>query len=471
MWKKRFVWTKGLFNSLISPKSVNPELARQEFILNVVLVGASCLALAAYLDNLFTFFFHLQSEEAFSPCLTFAIFLFFLFLLKLSKAGHSKAAARSLVIVFFFTSFYTALKWGIDIPQVQLTFALIIVMSGIITSTRFALNLYMVITLFLLLLSFLETKSIFLPNNNWRNQPNTLADTFLLVSTLGIITLISWLYNHEIRKALKRARLSELALRKERDLLEIKVEERTQELKHEQMERMGQIYRFAEFGRLASGLFHDLTNPLNLVSLNLEALNDERAKLTKKGLDKAEIALKRAIEGTKRLEKFVKTVRKQLQNQSSKEVFSLDDEINDVINMFSHQCQEKRISLSFVSSSPVKLFGNPLRFTQLITNLVSNAVDSYEGVARRKNRQIEIKLERTGNNILLTVSDWGKGISRSNLKRIFEPFFTTKTPTKGIGIGLSICKDIVEKEFAGRITAESKRGQGTVFSINFKKKE
>jgi signal transduction histidine kinase len=461
---------KRLFNSLTSSKSPNPELARQEFILNVVLVGASLLALVAYFNNLFTCLFQLQSEGALSPRITFSIFLFFLFLLKLSKAGHFKAAARALITIFFLSSFYTVLKWGVDVPQAQLTFALIIVISGIITSMKFTFNFFLMVTLVLLLLSFLQSKSIFIPDLYWRNQPNTLGDTFLLVSTLAIIMLTSWLYNSEIRKALKRARLSESALRRERDLLEVKVEERTRELKREQLERLGQIYRFAEFGRLASGLFHDLANPINLVSLNLETLNDERATLTKKGLVKAKTALERAMEGMKRLEWFVNSARKQLQSQSVKKIFSLDDEINDVINMFSYKCQERKISISFTSPSPVKLFGSPLRFTQLITNLIANAIDSYDSITRRTNRQVEIKLQRTGNNIRLTVSDRGKGIPKGNLNRVFEPFFTTKSATKGIGIGLSICKDIVEKDFSGSVTVESKKGQGTAFVINFKPK-
>ena len=92
---------------------------------------------------------------------------------------------------------------------------------------------------------------------------------------MGILATVAWLSNTEIEKALHRALGSERDLAKERDSLEIKVAERTQELQQAQTEQLIQQYRFIAFGRIAAGLFHDLASPLTSVSLNLENIREE----------------------------------------------------------------------------------------------------------------------------------------------------------------------------------------------------
>ena len=67
----------------------------------------------------------------------------------------------------------------------------------------------------------------------------------------------------------------------------------------------------------------------------------------------------------------------------------------------------------------------------------------------------------------ISVTDWGMGINKRLMPRIFESLFTTKPPEKGTGIGLSIAKNLVEKDFGGIISVKSQKGEGTVFTIAF----
>ena len=105
----------------------------------------------------------------------------------------------------------------------------------------------------------------------WDIKP-TFGSILVTIVILEIIVLVSWLSNKEIEKALKRAKRSEIALKKERDGLEIEVERRTEELKKAQLEKLTIFYRFSNYGRIAAGLFHDIANPLTQVSLSLSRI-------------------------------------------------------------------------------------------------------------------------------------------------------------------------------------------------------
>jgi two-component system NtrC family sensor kinase len=78
---------------------------------------------------------------------------------------------------------------------------------------------------------------------------------------------------------------------------------------------------------------------------------------------------------------------------------------------------------------------------------------------------LKLSSRQKANDLVITVSDTGRGIPEANLDRIFDPFFTTKPVGKGTGLGLSICYGIIEK-MGGRLEVESTVGKGTTFSIS-----
>ena len=114
----------------------------------------------------------------------------------------------------------------------------------------------------------------------------------------------------------------------------------------------------------------------------------------------------------------------------------------------------------------VRLHGNPIKFHQLFANLISNAIDAYEGMDPEQSHAIHITMKEGGDILSVTVQDWGVGIPNENRSRIFEPFFTTKEVGKGTGLGLSVSYGIVQ-EHGGNISAESSVGRGTSFRLDF----
>lgn len=117
----------------------------------------------------------------------------------------------------------------------------------------------------------------------------------------------------------------------------------------------------------------------------------------------------------------------------------------------------------------MQTFGNPLKFHQIIANLISNAIDAYDGIPREEGRQnrVEVRLAQHSGIVRLEVQDWGQGIKPEILNKIFDPLFTTKDTDKGTGIGLTTTKHIVEKDFAGNVTVASKPGYGSTFIVEF----
>lgn len=454
------------WKSIIVPKSVDKDKARREFILHILLSGVIVLTATAFLANVINPIVYRSSYRAESPWVTGSVLGFLCVLLAMSRIGKSRFSAIILILLFFILGTYIDYRWGADAAVALLLYGLIVVMSGILIDSKFAFIMTILSGAVIISLSYLEITSLNKPDYNWKSQTIRMSDAIVYVLILGVISIVSWLANREMEKALKRARASEAVVKRQRDNLEITVERRTQELQLVQVEKIAQLSRFAQFGRTASGLFHDLANPLNLVSLNLDSLRRKSRKMDKKTLSEIKVLLQRAITGTQRLDAFIQAARRQVQQKEIEQSFSIVKEIIQIISMLGYRAKKAHVNISFTPHKDIKTFGNPVKFSQVITNLVLNAIDAYEDV-ERKTKAIEIRAQNLNGNVKLEIQDWGIGIEEKDIPNIFNPLFTTKTSEKRMGMGLSICKDIVEKDFKGTCTVESTYGVGTTFAITF----
>ena len=125
-----------------------------------------------------------------------------------------------------------------------------------------------------------------------------------------------------------------------------------------------------------------------------------------------------------------------------------------------------RVRVDFQAEGRPHARVNPAQIQQVLLNLIINARQAMpEGGTVR----VRVGLDATGRLAEVSVADTGLGIAPADLRRIFEPFFTTKTgPDEtglgGTGLGLSVCREIVEAH-QGRLRAESRVGQGTTFTL------
>lgn len=444
---------------LIEISAENDARKCRSFVLNTILLGSIGLTFIALA---FMTFRYLQGKQAgLSPLAVAFILLLFVGLYSLSRKGLSNLASSILIVLYLLPTLYGFYKWGADLPQGLLACALAIVMAGILVGTRWAFIVTTFLSIYLVTITYLQISGILKINTLWKTNILTIDDSIVSVGTILVIFVISCLYNQQIEKSIKQIIFSENELKKERDLLEVRVEERTKELKEAQIETMTQIFRFAEFGKLASGIFHDLINPITSVSLNLSQINPQGLKK----MSSAKGYLQEALHASKRMENFMIAIRKQLQHQDITRNFSLNEEIEQSVQVLAYRSRLANVEIKIATNEPVTIKGNPLRFNQVITCLLSNAIDAYKNKTEESKRGVVVAVNRNKKNIIVSIQDWGVGIERVNLKKVFEPFFTTKTPEEGMGIGLSIARGIVEHDFAGKIWAESSPDKGTIFYI------
>ncbi len=225
-------------------------------------------------------------------------------------------------------------------------------------------------------------------------------------------------------------------------------------------ERLAEISRLVEFGRLSSGIFHDLLNPLTTILLAVENAHENKSAGNQTDREDFE----RALLASRRIKDFISVARKGLEHHTDKNEFSPAREIQDVSELLAYKCKKTRTRISLNLDDSISMKGCPLSFFRITLNLVSNAIDSYDRNACRANI-VSIKLRSYGSKVSLSIGDQGCGIPESKIHEIFEPFYSTKK-TKGLGIGLFTAKQLVEK-LDGKIRVESIEGSGTTFLIEF----
>lgn len=248
--------------------------------------------------------------------------------------------------------------------------------------------------------------------------------------------------------------------------LELKVTERTQELLAAKAE-VAQGEKLASIGVLASGIAHELNNPLTGV-LTFTSL------LRKKAADGSEDAedLDLVIRETKRCASIIK----RLLDFAREKVplhgfFNLNQVIEETVRFVARPAslQHIEIVMDFDPASP-QVWGDADLIKQVLLNLLVNAqqaIDGKGGITVQSRTRItagDTPGLDPAPSVEIAVIDTGCGIAKVNLERIFDPFFTTKTVGKGTGLGLSVSYGIV-KAHGGRISVESVVGVGTTFRV------
>ncbi len=449
---------------LIEPRSKTDDSRRREFVFNVILSSVIIFLIFANVVTISESISLGSAYRGLSPLASIIILSVFVWFFYLSRRGFFVIPSYSLIAIFFLLASYMSYRWGVDLHAAILFYALVIVMAGILVGKNFIFMTTIATGIMIATLGYLQRGNIIPANRYWVAAMWGIPEILAAVIIFFVIATITWLSNHEMEKSLTRLRKSESELKEERDTLETKVEQRSKELKEAQAEKMSQLYRFAEFGRISSGLFHDLINPLNAVSLNL-GKTDGTPEETKEYVGNA-------VRAAKKLEDLVVAVRKQLAREETKTLFLADEEIGHVIEVLSHKAQQANVDLRFIPRSDIKMFGDAIKFNQVVLNLVANGIDACMPPTAELvpispgDRWVKVSLIEEPETIIMVVEDNGVGIPEQHMDKIFEPFFTTKINGQGIGIGLSMAKRIVEKDFGGLLSAKSEAGRGSSFKVS-----
>ncbi|MFP4514785.1 MAG: sensor histidine kinase [Parcubacteria group bacterium] len=239
-------------------------------------------------------------------------------------------------------------------------------------------------------------------------------------------------------------------------------------------DKINDLYRFAEFGKLSAGVFHDIVNPLTAIALNLEYLQQKQIKFNKSFLEDA-------IRCTKKMQAFIISVKKQINNKEKERYFNINEEIEDCICLLRYKARENNVRLIFKNSKKIFILGLNTKFNQVILNLISNGIDSYKNKIENNNRLVIIKINKNKTRLKILIQDFGEGIKKQDYDKIFKPFYSTKQndnknndkkdqnndkKDQNNGIGLHNSLYIIKKYFKGEIIVDSKYGKGTKMIIN-----
>jgi two-component system sensor histidine kinase HydH len=224
--------------------------------------------------------------------------------------------------------------------------------------------------------------------------------------------------------------------------------------------------RLASVGRLAAGVAHEIRNPLSSIKGFATYFkqrypdrpeDQQTADIMIQEVDRLNRVVGQLLEFAKPVPVKPKPVSLQtLLDDSIKLIRLLDDSIK----LIRDRAAEKNISIQTQNNTRMdEVRIDPDRINQVLLNLYLNAIDSMESGGELK---VEISYDGQHRNVVIQVSDTGRGISRENLSKIFEPYFTTKST--GTGLGLAIAHNIIEA-MGGKITVVSDNEVGTTFTV------
>jgi PAS domain S-box-containing protein len=227
---------------------------------------------------------------------------------------------------------------------------------------------------------------------------------------------------------------------------------------------LGRVTRRMAMGEMAASIAHEIKQPLAAIAANGNA---GLRWLTKAApdIESAHGVLKRIVSDTQRASKIIDSIRSMFKNEGqAKTMQDVNELIREALTLVRTEVENQRVSIctELLAELP-QVPANQVQLRQVMVNLIMNAIDAMSAVTNRE-RVLRIKTqEHKLDGVLITVEDTGIGIDPQNLDRIFDTFFTTKS--QGMGMGLSICRSIIENH-DGHLSVAPAQPHGSIFHVS-----
>ncbi len=255
----------------------------------------------------------------------------------------------------------------------------------------------------------------------------------------------------------------------------LRAERREAAFREQVRRQMAVAERLAALGTLASGVAHEINNPLAVIQDSAgwlqqilekpETANMPRRSDFEQALARIQRAVQRARTITRQLLQAVHNpAGDSLESVHLREV-SLTAIAEEALALVRREAADRGVALALEGADPPPLaWTDPALLLQVILNLLNNALQATEAGGR-----ISVRLGAKGEQAWLAVEDTGRGIPPEHLNRIFEPFFTTKEVGRGTGMGLYVSWAIMNR-LQGGIAVESREGRGATFTLTLPRK-
>ncbi|NUO53072.1 MAG: PAS domain-containing protein [Polyangiaceae bacterium] len=229
--------------------------------------------------------------------------------------------------------------------------------------------------------------------------------------------------------------------------------------------------RLVALGRMAAGVAHEINNPLAYVQANLQFAAEELERLQSADIETVALslseslaALREASEGADRVRAIVRDLRGLSQlDPGPRRPTALTAVVETALKLAGSEIKSRGLLTRSFGPVPPVLAHEP-RLVQVFLNLLLNAAYALDGRQQEAPEiRIAIGTDPTG-RAFVEIVDTGTGIRDADLPRLFDPFFTTRAPGEGLGLGLSVCHQIISA-LGGRIDVESRFGVGSTFRV------
>jgi C4-dicarboxylate-specific signal transduction histidine kinase len=264
-------------------------------------------------------------------------------------------------------------------------------------------------------------------------------------------------------------RRTENAIREARDQLEEKVRERTTELEQsnreiqrllEAQEKVARYSHTLRLAEMAASIAHELNQPLTAVVTQASACR-EWLRSEPANVERATATAEKIVQESTRASAVVRRVRALFREDAqTREPTDLNLLARDLAWLLHEEANRCEVSIRLVLDENLPVLKlDPVQMQQVLVNLAMNAIEAMK--QSPKPRELTIRSEqKSKTEIMIAVEDRGPGLDKENAERIFEPFFTTKP--EGIGMGLAICRSIVEAH-DGQLSIENLPHGGAAF--------
>ena len=237
------------------------------------------------------------------------------------------------------------------------------------------------------------------------------------------------------------------------------ISERDKRLRHRALQEIRRSERLAMIGRLASGVAHEINNPLGSILLFSRLLLQKAPLegLQRENLERIERETRRCQDIVKGLLDFAK------KREPKSELVTINKLMDETIKLFEKHpiFHNVKIIRQYQQDLP-EIFADPNQIMQVFTNLIINAVDAMK---EQGSMTIETAITEDHCYVEIRFSDTGDGMPQDVMERVFDPFFTTKGVGQGTGLGLSVSHGIIEGH-GGTIKVHSILGKGTTFTVS-----
>jgi C4-dicarboxylate-specific signal transduction histidine kinase len=245
--------------------------------------------------------------------------------------------------------------------------------------------------------------------------------------------------------------------------MDITERNKTQEALQQAQAELAHVARLTTLGELTASIAHEVNQPLAAIVTNGEACL-RWIRRDPPQLEEARSAVESMISDGMRASEVVWGLRALSKKADPQRMrLDLDDVIEQVIMLVQRELLTNRVTLRLeLARSLPPVFGDRVQLQQVVMNLAVNGIQAMATVEGRPRELLIRTLHPTSDQVLVEVRDSGVGIVPENMSQLFNAFFTTKP--YGMGMGLSICRSIIEAH-GGRIWATSNGGPGATFQF------